>query len=181
MVDTLIPISGPGSTGGQSQPGLSFPSLPTSLPCWVYQIIGGASGTQPVNCHDVTAPQNAQHPAPGPGQGVAAAAQGAASTAQDAAQKAKDAASGAAGAWDVLTKIGDFVRSGNNWKGLGLLWGAVMLAGVGVVIIVFGPSTKQAAGQRVQGFRNAPAQKIRGGGGGGKRSAAVSAAKAAAE
>jgi hypothetical protein len=93
--------------------------------------------------------------------------------------------SGAAGAWDVLTKIGDFVRSGNNWKGLGLLWGAVMLAGVGVVIIVFGPSTKQAAGQRVQGFRSAPAQRIRGGGGkaasGSKRSAAASAAKAAAE
>jgi hypothetical protein len=53
------------------------------------------------------------------------------------------------------------------------------------MIILFGPSTKQAAGQRVQGFRNAPAQRIRGGGGkaasGSKRSAAASAAKAAAE
>jgi hypothetical protein len=173
-------MSGPGSTGGQSQPGLSFPSLPTSLPCWVYQIIGGASGTQPVNCHDVTAPQNAQHPAPGPGQGVAAGAQAAATGAQDAAQKAKDAASAAASGWKSVQDIASWLSSGAHWKGISLVVGAVALAGVGLMIILFGPSTKQAAGQRVQGFRSAPAQKIRGGGGG-KRSAAASAAKAAAE
>jgi hypothetical protein len=84
-----------------------------------------------------------------------------------------------------IGNLADWLGNGAHWKGLSLVVGAVALAGVGLMIILFGPSTKQAAGQRVQGFRNAPAQRIRGGGGkaasGSKRSAAASAAKAAAE
>jgi hypothetical protein len=164
MVDTLIPISGPGSTGGQSQPGLSGP-------CWVLDPVHGSAKQVP--CGTPGAFPGLPFPSGQnlPGGGAVGGAIGGA---------AKDVVQNIPG-MQSIGNLADWLGNGAHWKGLGLLWGAVMLAGVGVVILVFGPSTKQAAGQRVQGFRNAPAQKIRGGGGGGKRSAAASAAKAAAE
>jgi hypothetical protein len=105
----------------------------------VYQVIGGVSGSMPVNCTDITAPVNGQHPAPGPGQGVAAGAQGAASAAQGAA-------SAAAGGWKSLQDIGSWLSNGAHWKGLALVGGAVALAGVGLMILVSGnKDTRQAA------------------------------------